>query len=187
MSLRGSLRRMIRHESEESGPDAEAALDVARYKYLLRVASPRVFDVVHAEVFAQLPVDTRDAVYRRLCRDLPEEHRPTSPDPTELARAAGWAQDDDPAYLLRMFRRPGDQSDDKPHSGSHKQGADTTLYAASVLSAAARTAAASPAAAETLLGFDTSLEAAQVNPTFSVRRSDGGVDRMSPPPAGWAP
>lgn len=187
MNLRGSLRRMVRRESDQSRFQAEAALDVARYKYLLRVASPHVFDLVHAEVFGQLPVDTRDAVYRRLCRDLPEEHRPTSPDPAELARAAGWAQDEDPAYLVRVLRRPGagPDGDAAPTTGKHRS-ADATLYAGSVLSAVASAAVASPAAAETLAGFDVSVEAAQVNPTFSVPRSSPGADRAEPP-AGWAP
>ena len=67
-----------------------------------------------------------------------------------------------------------------------KHPSDATRYAGSVLGAVARTAAASPEAAETLLGFDTSLEAAQVDPTFSVPRPDQGTGH-GPPPAEWIP
>ncbi|KRF44860.1 hypothetical protein ASH01_12950 [Terrabacter sp. Soil811] len=184
MNLQGRLRRLIPHPSDDSGSEAEVALDMAKYKYLLRVSTPQVFDLVHAEVFAQLPVATREAVYRRLCRDVPEEHRPTSADPEELARAAARAQDDDPVYLLRVLRRPGGAPGSAPEpAGKHR--ADTTTYGASVLEAAARTAAASPAAAEALLGFDTSLEAAQINPTHSVPRLTGGDH--SAPRADWQP
>lgn len=184
MNLRGRLRNMTAHQSDRSRSEAEVALDVARYKYLLRVSSPQVFDMVHAEVFAQLPVATREAVYRRLCRDLPEELRPTSSDPVELARAAACAQDDDPVYLLRVLRRPGGEAGTTPApAGRHR--ADATTYGASVLEASARTAASSPAAAETLLGFDTSMEAAQMHPTHSVPRRRGGDNR--PPRAEWQP
>jgi hypothetical protein len=107
MNLRGRLRRMSTHRSDKSSSETRVDSDVARYKYLLRVSSPQVFDLVHAEVFAQFPDAVREAVYRRLCRDLSEELRPTSADPVELARAAACAQDDDPVYLLRVLRRPG--------------------------------------------------------------------------------
>lgn len=184
MNLRGIFRRMSAHQPDKSRSEAQVALDVARYKYLLRVSSPHVFDLVHAEVFGQLPVATREAVYRRLCRDLSEELRPTSSDPVELARAAACAQDDDPVYLLRLLRRPGGEPGTTPDpAGKHR--ADATTYGASVLEAAARTAAASPAAAETLLGFDTSMEAAQINPTHSVPRRGGADPR--PPRADWQP
>lgn len=184
MDLRGMIRRISRQQHDNSGSDAQVALDVARYKYLLRVSSPHVFDLVHAEVFAQLPVATLEAVYQRLCRDLSEVVRPTSADPVELARAAASAQDDDPVYLLRVLRRPsGEPETTREPAGKHR--AHATTYGASVLESAARTAAASPTAAETLLGFDTSMEAAQIHPTHSVPRQRSGDH--SPPTADWLP
>ena len=178
MNLRGMTRRMTAHRSDKRRSEAQVALDVARYKYLLRVSSPQVFDLIHAEVFAELPVATREAVYRRLCGDLPEELRPTSSDPVELARASAAAQDDDPGYLLRVLRRPGAEPATTPEpAGKHR--APATMYGASVLEAAARTAVVSPAAAETLLAFDTSMEAAQIHPTHSVPRQRG-VDHRPP-------
>lgn len=184
MNLRGLIRRMSPHQRDTSRSEAQVALDVAQYKYLLRVSSPRVFELVHTEVFAELAVATREAVYRRLRRDLPEESRPTSPDPAELARAAACAQDEDPVYLLRVLRRPDADRGSLPEPPGRRR-ARATTYAASVLEAAARTAAASPAAAEALRGFDTSMEAAQVHPTHSVPRQPG-VDH-SPPRADWQP
>lgn len=184
MNLRGRLRRMSTHRSDKSSSETRVDSDVARYKYLLRVSSPQVFDLVHAEVFAQFPDAVREAVYRRLCRDLSEELRPTSADPVELARAAACAQDDDPVYLLRVLRRPGGEPATAPEPGGMRRAASTT-YGASVLESAARTAAASPAAAETLLGFETSMEAAQIHPTHSVPRR-AGVDQH-PPRADWQP
>ena len=184
MNLRGMIQRMSAHQSDKSISEAQVALDVARYKYLLRVSSPQVFDLVHAEVFAQPPVATREALYGRLCRDLSEELRPTSSDPVELARAAACAQDDDPVYLLRVLRRPPGHAGTAPEPAGEHRG-NATTYGASVLEAAARTAAASPAAAETLLGFDTSMEAAQIHPTHSVPRW-GSVDQNAPR-AGWQP
>lgn len=184
MNLRGMIRRLSAHQPAASNSQAQVAMDVARYKYLLRVSSPQVFDLVHTEVFARLPVATREALYQRLCRDLSEELRPTSPDPVEMARAAAAAQDDDPVYLLRALRRPGAASGTTPEPAG-KHGAPPSTYGASVLEAVASTAAASPAAAETLLGFDTSMEAAQVDPTHSVPRQRG-VDH-SPPTGDWLP
>lgn len=181
MNLRGIFRRT---NADQPDHDALVARDVARYKYLLRVSSPQVFDEVHAEVFAQLPAPTREALYRRLCRDLSEELRPTSADPAELARAAACAQDDDPTYLPRVLRRPAGEPGTAPPAG-RRHAADATTYGRSVLAAVARTASTSPAAAETLLGFDTSMEAAQINPTHSVPRQTG-VDRR-PPRADWQP
>jgi hypothetical protein len=96
----------------------------------------------------------------------------------EMARAAACEQDDDPMYLMRVLRRPGGEPGTPPGpAGTHRAGA--TTYGASVLEAAARTATASPAAAETLLGFDASMEAAQINPTHSVPRR-GGADPNPP-------
>lgn len=184
MELRRMIRRKSADQPDASRSEAQVALDVARYKYLLRVSSPQVFDRVHTEVFAELTVATREAVYRRMCRDLSEELRPTSPDPVELARAAACAQDDDPVYLLRVLRRPDADRGSAPEPPG-KRRADATTYAGSVLDAAARTAAASSAAVETLRGFETSLEAAQVDPTHSVPRQQG-LDH-SAPRADWQP
>ncbi|WP_323095397.1 hypothetical protein [Intrasporangium sp. YIM S08009] len=179
---------MVGHEPDHGRSDAETALDVARYRYLLRVASPHVFELVHVEVFTQLPEETRETLFRRLRRDLPEEQIPVGPEPEELARAAAWAQDGDPAYLLRMFRRPAEASDaeaTEPDASAGRRRPGATTYAGSVLEAVARTAAGSEAAAETLLGFDTSVEAAQVDPTFYTPRSPTPTDPEPPIPRGW--
>lgn len=195
MNLRDNLRRMVRHEPHRSDADADAdsdaAVDLARYRYLLRVASPHVFELVHVEVFTRLPEETREAVYARLRRDLPEEQRPVGPDPEELARAAAWAQDDDHGYLLRVFRRPAgvphtaSVTPDASEASSGRRRPEATTYAGSVLHVVARTAARSEAAAETLLGFATSVEAAQVDPTFYLPRLPKPPEPDPPLPGGW--
>jgi hypothetical protein len=169
MDVRGVFRHLARRPATgDTGAGADGAVDVAMYKYLLRVASPHVFEQVHVDAFTRLPDDRREAVWESMRRDLPEEGRPASADPADLARSAAWAQDDDPGYLLRILRRPGHSPATEGPDGRHPSG--PTLYAASVLGAVAAAAAASPAAAETLKGFSASLEAAQVDPTHFVPR-----------------
>ena len=182
MSIRDRLAHLSRksgqsaddHGSERHGQDAAAqeALDVARYKYVLRVASPQLLEQVHREAFETLPAGRLGPLYLKMCQDLPEEMRPKSVAPGDLARSAAAAQQTDPGFMLRTLRRPG-QGVSEGHSvpGSvNRPGVD--LFAGSVLGPFAAAVAASTAASELLAGFGHSLEAAQVDPSLFARGSN---------------
>ncbi len=178
MGIRDRLARLTeRSSSEASSVDstrrqdvsAQEALQLARYKYLLRVASSDVLEQVHHQAFAALTEEQRERVFLRLRHDLPDGRRPASSEPAELARAAVTAHDDDHGYLVRMLRRPGHgvtEGHSVPHAAD-RPGA--LLFAGSVLGPVAATTTASDAASESLVGFANSPEAAQVNAAVFVR------------------
>ncbi len=144
-------------------------MQLARYTYLLRVATPDLLQQVHREAFADLTGEQRERVFLRLCHDLPEGQRPTSTEPAELARAAVAAHDGDHGYLVRMLRRPG-QGVTEGHfvpAGGDRPGG--LLFAGSVLGPVAAAAGAAEAATESLTGFPNSPEAAQANASVFVR------------------
>lgn len=78
---------------------------VARYKYLLRTASPDQLEQIHAEAFAQLTPDQRRQVLAELSRDLPEGERAASDSPADLARVATRAEMRSPGTLENAFSR----------------------------------------------------------------------------------
>lgn len=155
----------------------QEALDVARCKYVLRVASAPLLEQIHREAFAALPVERLGPVYRRMCHDLPEGDRPTSVAPAELARAAVAAQQKDHGYMLRALRRPGQgvsEGHALPGTGSRS---NVPLFAGSVLGPFAAAVAAAPSTSEVLAGFEYSPEAAQVDPSLFARGPNVSRDR----------
>ena len=96
-----------RDTTGNQGASADAAKDLAQYKYLVRVASAGVLEEVHREAFAALAPEARERLLLRLRHDLSEETRPRTSEPDELARAAVVAHHGDQGYLVRMLRRPG--------------------------------------------------------------------------------
>src|SRR4051812_21994300 len=141
--------------------EVEEARDVARYKYLLRVASSESLEQAHQEAFAALLPDQCERLFTRLCHDLPEEDRPISRTPAELAHAAGVAQEADHGYLVRMLRRPG-HGVTEGHSVA-AGASQHSLFTDSVLASVAAAVSRSTVVTESLVAFENSPEAAQVD------------------------
>lgn len=153
---------------------AEAALDVARYTYLLRVSAPEVLEEVHRDAFGVLAAEQRERLLLRLRHDGAEGQRPGDGTPAELARAARTMHAADPRYLVRMLRRPG-QGVTEGHSVPRSEGdPGGLLFEGSLLALVAAAAVGAPAAEPVLVGFENSPEAAQVNASVFVR-SPGAI------------
>jgi hypothetical protein len=84
---------------------------VARYRYMLRTASPESIEQTHAEAFAKLTPEQRRRVLNELSAELPEAERDTvlraGESPTALARAATRAEIRQPGTMERTFGRIG--------------------------------------------------------------------------------
>lgn len=157
---------------------AHEAKDVAQYKYLVRVATPGVLEQVHQEAFAVLAPEARERLLLRLRHDLPEDSRPTTSDPGELAHAAVSAHQGDQRYLVRMLRRPGHGVSEGRYAPAAAAPSGGLLFAGSVLGPVAAAAVVSDSATHLLEGFDNSPEAAQLSAGVHVRPPDaagGGV------------
>ena len=74
--------------SPRGGASTEDERAIARYRYLLRTADPEDIERVHAEAFAKLSPEQRQMVLQRLTEDLPENERPRTDQPDDLARSA---------------------------------------------------------------------------------------------------
>ena len=85
------------------GASSEDERAIARYKYLLRTADPEDIERVHAEAFGKLSPEQRQMVLQRLTEDLPENERPRSDQPADLARSATRAEMSRPGYLQGAF------------------------------------------------------------------------------------
>ncbi|WP_374969250.1 hypothetical protein [Terrabacter sp. BE26] len=175
MGIRDEVGRLISKAdlSREPGhhrPTAvEQARDAARYKYLLRVASRERLEQAHQEAFTALPPEQRERLFLRLCHDLPEEDRPISSSAAELAHAAVVAQETDRGYLVRMLRRPDHGVTEGHGARDPSPASGDSLFAGSVLAPVAATATQSTAMSNLLPGFETSPEAAQVDPSVFAR------------------
>lgn len=89
--------------SPRGGASSEDERAIARYKYLLRTADPEDIERVHAEAFGKLSPEQRQMVLQRLTEDLPENERPRSDQPADLARSATRAEMSRPGYLQGAF------------------------------------------------------------------------------------
>ena len=78
---------------------------VARYRYLLRTASPDQLEAVHAEAFARLTPEQRQQLLQELGSSLPPGERVTSDSPQDLARAATRAEARQPGFMEQTFGR----------------------------------------------------------------------------------
>lgn len=182
MGIRDDVGRLIgrsakvhRYESRQHRPsEADQARDVARYKYLLRVASRERLEKVHQEAFEALEPNQRDCLFDRLYHDLPEEDRPIDSSPAELARAALVAHEADRGYLVRMLRRPRHGVTEGHGTRTSSAESADSLFAESVLGPVAATATRSSAGTDSLGGFDSSPEASQLNASVFVRPAAEG-------------
>jgi hypothetical protein len=98
--------------AEPQRPQAQPArrlsddeLAVERYRYLLRTAPPESVEAVHAEAFAKLTPQQRQAVFASLSADAPAGERLVSDEPSALARAATRAELRSPGSVERAFNR----------------------------------------------------------------------------------
>ena len=171
MGIRDRLGRKKQGESSEG----QQAMDVARYTYLLRVASSDVLRQAHREAFATLSPEQLEALFLRLDHDLPIALRPPTAEPADLAQAAFSAELLDHGQLVRVLRRPGQGVTEGHAVGLGDTQGDALLYAHSLLAPVAAAVAASPAVADSLAGFSNSPEAAQVDPSLFVRGPGGGT------------
>ncbi len=78
---------------------------IARYRYLLRTASPEQLEEVHAEAFAQLTPEQRSRLLQELSTSLPPGEQVRSDEPRDLARAATRAEMRRPGYLQDTLGR----------------------------------------------------------------------------------
>src|SRR4051812_41645344 len=174
MSIRDKLGHLAelatRHTSESGsrqrhGVATDHAMNVAQYRYLLRVASPKLLEQLHQKAFAALDPEQREHLFLRLRHDLAEDRWPASSQPGDLALAAVAAHQSDHGYLLRMLRRPRQGVTDGaiPATGSSS---DVSLFAGSALGPVTATNAAEASASELLAHFKSSPEAAQVDPSL---------------------
>src|SRR6476620_2379312 len=85
------------------GASTEDERAIARYKYLLRTAAPEDIERVHAEAFGKLSPEQRQMVLQRLTEDLPENERPRTDQPADLARSATRAEMSRPGCLQGAF------------------------------------------------------------------------------------
>lgn len=80
---------------------------LARYRYLLKTASPETIEQVHAEAFAKLSPDQRAQVLRELSGQLPDYERntvdPRNVDPQSLARIATRSELQRPGTIERTM------------------------------------------------------------------------------------
>ncbi|MGL5929906.1 MAG: hypothetical protein ACRCY8_13310 [Dermatophilaceae bacterium] len=133
---------------------------VARYRYLLRTASPEQLEAVHAEAFARLTPEQRQQVLRELTESAPGGERPASAAPHDLARAATRAEMRQPGYLQSTMSRRS------PGMGG--------VFAGSMLGTVAGVVVGSMIASTLLSGFDSSPEAAEAGEAAGA--SDGATD-----------
>ena len=94
-------------QDSTTGASAEDQAAIARYRYLLRTAPPERIEAVHAEAFARLTPQQRQAVLAEMTRTLPPEEVPRVDEPHAMARAATRAEMAQPGYLQNTLGRTG--------------------------------------------------------------------------------
>lgn len=85
--------------------DAELALAVDSYRYLLRTAPPLAIERAHTEAMLQLTLEQRGRLLRLICRQLPDDQQrgPTDLEPRALARLATRSELCRPGLLERAL------------------------------------------------------------------------------------
>lgn len=78
---------------------------IERYRYMLRTAPPTDIESAHAEAFARLTPEQRQAVLRELAAQVPASEVPQSDDPQSLARLATRAEMRQPGTMEQTFSR----------------------------------------------------------------------------------
>lgn len=122
---------------------------VARYRYLLRTAPPEQLEALHAEAFARLSPEQRQALLRELAAAAPDEAGSSS-EPADLARAATRAEARNPGTLQGAFSRGSS-------GGGMGMGG---MFAGSMMGTIAGVVIGSAVAGALFDGYDQSPEAA---------------------------
>jgi hypothetical protein len=151
--------------SRDSSPPPRPGRDdderaIARYRYLVRTASPEQLEAVHAEAFEKLTTEQRHELLRELSQSAPAGEQPVSAQPADLARAATRAEMRQPGYLHGAMSR-----------GSFGRGG---AFAGSMLGTVAGVVAGSMIASTLMSGFDQSPEAAETGEAGSDAGSGEG-------------
>lgn len=142
-----------RRPAPTGGATGEDERALARYRYLLRTASPDQVEAVHAEAFARLTADQRRLLLEELARTAPAGERVASDQPADLARAATRAELRSPGYLESTLGRRG-------FGGGAFAGVGLgSSFAGSMLGTVAGFVVASAVADVLFDGFDSSPEA----------------------------
>jgi hypothetical protein len=141
---------------------------VARYRYLLRTASPEQLEQIHAEAFARLTPDQREQLLRELGSSLPAGEQVRSDSPQDLARAATRGEMRQPGYLQSTLSR-----------GSFAGGMGGTIMG-SMLGTVAGFVIGSAIADALFDGYAESPEAAEAgDPGLAAEGGDSGSDAGS--------
>jgi len=156
------------------GASSEDERAIARYRYLLRTADPEDIERVHAEAFGKLSPEQRQMVLQRLTEDLPENERPRTDQPADLARSATRAEMSRPGYLQGAFGG-GRFGGGMGGMGGMGMGG---MFAGSMLGTIAGVVVGSALADMMLDGFDSSPEAHEAgdNGGDGAADGDGGGD-----------
>ena len=80
---------------------------IERYRYMLRTAPPDDIERAHAEAFAALTPEQRQAVLQGLAQQVPSSEVPSTSDPQSLARMATRAEMRQPGTIERTFGGSG--------------------------------------------------------------------------------
>jgi hypothetical protein len=147
---------------------------VARYKYLLRTASPDQLEQIHAEAFAQLTPEQRRQVLTELSRDLPPGEQVGSDSPQDLARVATRAEMRRPGYLENAFSRGS-------FGGGYGMGGSIV---GSMMGTIGGVIIGSAIADALFDGYDSSPEAEAAGDTAADGSDQGSVDDSSAGDAG---
>ncbi|KJK11254.1 hypothetical protein UB45_14995 [Terrabacter sp. 28] len=153
--------------SPRGGASSEDERAIARYKYLLRTADPEDIERVHAEAFGKLSPEQRQMVLQRLTEDLPENERPRSDQPADLARSATRAEMSRPGYLQGAF------GGGRGMGGGMGMGG---MIAGSMLGTIAGVVVGSALADMMLGGYESSPEAQEAGDAGAGDSGDGGGD-----------
>src|SRR6476659_10948801 len=152
------------------GASTEDERAIARYKYLLRTADPEDIERVHAEAFGKLSPEQRQMVLQRLPEDLPENQRPRTDQPADLARSATRAEMSRPGYLQGAFGG-GRFGGGMGGMGGMGMGG---MFAGSMLGTIAGVVVGSALADMMLDGFDSSPEAQEAGDANADAGQDTG-------------
>jgi hypothetical protein len=96
----------------QARPSAPASTDadrqaIARYDYLMQTAEPHQIEQIHAESFARLTPEQRQAVLQRMQAELPPHEQPRSADVADLSRAAARTEARRPGSMRSVLAKVG--------------------------------------------------------------------------------
>jgi hypothetical protein len=110
--LFGSEQQEPRSRPRANPPSSADATALERYRYMVQTAPPETLEQAHAEAFAQLSPEQRQALLRQLAEAAPANERAavaatSSEDPRAMARVATRAEIRQPGMMERTLGGPG--------------------------------------------------------------------------------